>query len=192
MLKALISRRFMPLRIIVLVVVGCLALLGARYRHIDAQHPVTSATPAPELVGDTWLNSNGPVHLSDRKGKVTMVEFWTFACSNCRANLPVYERIQKRFGGDNFSIVSIHTPELKQEFDTNNVKKFVSDSAIAYPVLIDNKYANWDRWKQEFWPAVYLVDKQGNIRQKWVGELNYLGHDGEGEVCAEITRLLAE
>lgn len=190
-LKVFADKRLMAFRATVLLIIGVVLILGARSRKMSALHPSVSATPAPELVGKTWLNSK-PIKLAERRGKVTMVEFWTFACSNCQANLPIYERIWNKFGGPDFTIVSIHTPELPQEYKLENVKAFVREHQISYPVLVDDKYDNWSRWNQEFWPAIYLVDKRGNIREKWMGELNYAGHDGEAEVCRAISSLVAE
>jgi peroxiredoxin len=185
------SSRFMPLRATALLAIGAVVIIAARARHIQDQHPPVTVAPAPELSGD-WLNTPAPITLKQRLGKVTMVEFWTFACSNCQANLAGYERIQHKFAGTGFTILSVHTPELPEEYKVENLKAFLHKKAIDYPVLMDNEYLNWNRWKQEYWPSVYLIDKKGNIREKWVGELSCLGANGEDQLDAWIAGLLKE
>lgn len=137
--------------------------------------PILSAQAAtqkaPELVGKSWLNTDKPISLAGRKGKVTVVEFWTFDCSNCRANLPVYAQWAKKWSSDEVEIIGVHTPELPQERDPKNVAQKVKELGITYPVLIDGKNENWNRWNQRYWPAIYVVDGEGVVREKWEGEL---------------------
>jgi len=90
---------------------------------------------------------------------------------NCQANLPTYEKWQAQFARTGFTIIGIHTPELPEEYKIENVRKFVKEHGIVYPVLMDKDYKNWNRWNQEYWPALYLVDKKGEIREAWFGEL---------------------
>jgi thiol-disulfide isomerase/thioredoxin len=188
----LAARRYMPLRLSVLALIGLGVVLFARARHLSFQEQLVRAVKPPELVGNEWLNTPTPITLKSRMGKVTMVEFWTFACSNCQANLPSYERILRKFTPTGFTILAVHTPELPQEFKTENVKKFVLAHGITYPILLDQKYVNWRRWKQEFWPVIYLLDKQGRVREKWVGELNSMGNNGEAKIEKKIDELEAE
>lgn len=183
------SRKYQMHRAAVLVVVGGVSIMLVRAHTRIDQEPAVRADSARELVGKGWLNTDKPLTLSGRKGKVTMVEFWTFACSNCQANLPTYERWQSRFSPRGFTIIGIHTPELPEEYKTEAVKKFVREHGITYPVLLDSDYANWSRWNQEYWPAIYLIDKKGAIREKWVGEL---GRSGAEKVEAKIEQLLGE
>lgn len=142
----------------------------------------------PELVGKNWLNTDKPIQLRDRKGKVTVVEFWTFACSNCRANLPAYSDWQREFSGKGVAIIGVHTPESDFERDAANVAKFVKRQNIQYPVLLDEDWANWHNWKQQYWPAIYLIDKKGKVRFLWTGELGAQ----EEQVTKKIRDLLNE
>jgi predicted transcriptional regulator len=90
------------------------------------------------------------------------------------------------------AIVGVHTPEFDQERVAASVEKHVKQFGIEYPVVIDNNHKNWDRWNQQFWPAVYVVDKKGKIRWRWEGELNYNHAAGEQKIAQVIEKLLAE
>ena len=157
-------------------------------------NPVTLKSMAPELVGGVWLNTakGAPIKLADRRGKVTIVQFWTFACSNCKANLPGYARWNKQFAAKGVAVIGVHTPELDYERDPKNVARFVKDNGIAYPILIDAKHENWNRWEQQYWPTVYLIDKQGRVRYQWIGELNYNNAGGEAKMARLVEQLLNE
>ena len=182
---------------------GTAAALGALWTvasqpMVRAQNAAQSPV-APELVGGTWLNTaqddkgnNKPLRLADRRGKVTIVEFWTYGCSNCQANLPAYARWQKQFEKRDVQIIGIHTPETQSERDPKNVARFVRDNNITYPVLIDGKSENWRRWGQQYWPTVYLVDKAGRVRANWEGELNWKGAGGEAKMGRFVEALLKE
>lgn len=150
--------------------------------------------PAQELVGGPWLNTRqgAPVTLASRRGKVTVVHFWTYGCINCRHNLPAYARLQKKFAAQNVQIIGVHTPETRGEKATVNVARAIKQHDISYPVLVDGNSANWNRWGQKYWPTVYLIDKQGHVRQHWEGELGYNGADGEAQLSHSIEKLLQE
>lgn len=151
-------------------------------------------TSAPELSGTQWINTPGgkPITLAARHGKVTVVEFWTFGCINCRHNLPSYARWYKQFAAQDVAIIGVHTPETSSEHDPANVARSVHELGIEYPVLLDNDYANWNRWQQQYWPAVYVVDKRGRVRYRWEGELNSGNAGGEAAIAGVIEKLLAE
>ncbi len=155
----------------------------------------TSVAPlAPELVGSGWLNTsdNKPITLASRRGKVTIVEFWTFGCSNCQANLPSYARWNTRFKKQDVTIIGVHTPESDYERDADNVAQRVKELGITYPVLLDPQSQNWNRWKQQYWPTVYVVDKAGRVRATWIGELQSGGRKGEERVARVVEALLKE
>ncbi len=153
-----------------------------------AQNTAVSNT-APELVGKQWFNTGGkPLTLASRQGKVTIVEFWTFGCFNCRNNLPAYARWQKKFAAQGVQIIGVHTPETDSERDPRNVEKFLRDENITYPIITDAAYQNWNRWHQQYWPTVYLVDKAGRVRYRYIGELR----NNEAQVTQYIETLLKE
>jgi len=169
-------------------------LAGFGVLGVFAQRSPLVNRPAPEITGKQWLNldNHERVSLAERKGKVTVVHFWTFACINCRRNLPAYDRWHDRFSPQGVAIVGVHTPELEHEKDFRNVAIETRKLGIKYPVLFDPDYANWNRWRQQYWPTVYLIDKTGKIRAAWIGELNHGGEQGEAKMAAVIEKLLAE
>ena len=183
-----------------LAVVGVIAVAGASaYRLNDRKAVAQNVTDvafkaAPELVGGPWLNTpNGkPISLAARKGKVTVVEFWTFGCSNCRANLPTYAKWHDQFKGKGVEVIGVHTPEFDSEMKVENVKAQIKKLGIDYPILLDNQKANWRKWNQQYWPTVYLIGKDGKIRSKWEGELDYGKATGSAQMTAQIEKLLAE
>ncbi len=165
--------------------------LAAAVCGLAAAQPIPMNERAPELTGKEWINTDGgrPVQLSARKGSVTVVEFWTFGCINCRHNLPAYARWWREFGREGVTIVGVHSPETDSERNSANVRAAVKELGIEYPVLVDGDMENWRRWRQQFWPTVYLVDKQGRVRYRWEGEV---GSQGETEMAALIEKLRKE
>ena len=128
--------------------------------------------PAPEILNETWLNSQ-PQHLTALKGRVVMVEFWTFGCYNCRNVEPYVKQWHKKFAPQGLVVIGVHSPEFDSERDIENVKRYVQEHAITYPVAIDNDFATWKSYNNRYWPAMYLIDKQGVIRYVHIGEGEY-------------------
>lgn len=111
---------------------------------------------------------------------------------NCQRNFPWYRGWQDSFRDQDVTILGIHTPETDEEFDVANVKRATVEAKFAFPVLIDNDKKNWDAWGNSMWPSVYLIDKRGNLRYWWYGELNWQGADGEPRMRQRIEELLKE
>ena len=153
---------------------------------------VTLTTDKPAFF--VWLNvpQDAKLSLSARKGKVTVVHFWTYGCVNCTRNLPFYNEWQKRFSARGLEIIGVHTPETEAERVSANVAKKVKEFGITYPVLIDTYSDNWKTWQQRWWPAIYLVDKRGIVRYAWEGELEYKGAGGNAKMTQLIEALLRE
>jgi peroxiredoxin len=153
----------------------------------------TNPNQAPLFAEGQWLNTKDgkPITLESRKGKPTLVAFWTFACSNCQANIPAYRRLLAKYRSKGVEMISIHTPEIKIEHDVDQVKKHIEKFKIDYPVLIDNDNANWNRWGVNVWPTLFVVDGNGVIYYHWVGELNWQGAGGEAKVGEILDGLLA-
>lgn len=141
--------------------------------------------PAPEIASETWLNSE-PLSLADLKGKVVMVEFWTFGCYNCRNVEPYIKAWHDRYAKQGLVVVAVHAPEFGYERDTENVKRYLEEHGISYAVPIDNDFATWKRFDNHVWPAMYLIDKHGIIRYVHLGEGKYK------ETERKIQSLLAE
>jgi cytochrome c biogenesis protein CcdA/thiol-disulfide isomerase/thioredoxin len=130
--------------------------------------PVPQA--APPLVGIAqWLNSP-PLNLDKLRGHVVLVEFWTFACVNCLHTVPHIERWHRRFQSQGLVVIGVHTPEFAFERDPAQVRAAVARLGISYPVALDNDYATWQAWHNAAWPALYLIDTQGRIVWRHVGE----------------------
>ena len=128
--------------------------------------------PAPALLSETWLNTK-PLQLASLKGKVVMVEFWTYGCHNCRNVEPYIKQWHKQFAPQGLVVIGVHSPEFDSERDIENVKRYVREHEITYPVAIDNDFATWKNYNNRYWPALYLIDKKGVIRYVHVGEGDY-------------------
>ena len=127
---------------------------------------------APDIASQTWLNS-APIHLSDLKGKVVMVEFWTFGCYNCRNVEPHVKEWHRKYAERGFVVIGVHSPEFSYEHDVDEVTRYLKDHDIRFPVPIDNDFSIWNRYGNRYWPAMYLIDKQGVIRYVRIGEGGY-------------------
>ncbi len=128
---------------------------------------------APEFKGiDNWINSQ-PLKISDLKGKVVLVDFWTYTCINCIRTLPYVKDWYNKYKNDGFIVIGVHTPEFSFEKLTDNVTKFAKDNGITYPIAQDNNYGTWQAFNNQYWPAEYLIDKNGKVRNTHFGEGNY-------------------
>lgn len=140
----------------------------------------------PEFQGiDQWFNSP-PLTKADLKGKVVLVDFWTYSCINCLRTLPYLKDWHKKYKAKGLVIVGIHSPEFEFERDPVNVKAAIDKHQILYPVALDNKMQTWAAYKNQAWPAHYFVDAQGKIRHIHYGEGDYQNSE------ATIQKLLME
>jgi peptide-methionine (R)-S-oxide reductase len=133
---------------------------------------VAESAPAPELATGTWINSE-PLTLQSLRGRVVLIEFWTFACYNCRNTLPFVKRWHQRYADKGLTIVGVHSPELPEEKDLANVRREVASLGLRYPVVTDNDYKTWDAYKVSAWPTIFVLDKSGHVRWSHVGEGAY-------------------
>ena len=134
---------------------------------------VDSMAHAPEIVGIShWLNSE-PLTLAQLKGKVVLLDFWTYSCINCVRTLPHVKEWYKEYKDHGFEIIGIHTPEFAFEKSVNNVENAVKKFGITYPVALDNDYQTWQAYGNHYWPAHYLIDQSGLIIKKHFGEGEY-------------------
>lgn len=133
----------------------------------------TAPTPAPPLEGATqWLNS-APLSLPSLRGKVVLVEFWTRECINCLHVLPHTKALYERYKDDGLVVIGVHTPEYDEERDPAGVRAAAARLGIDWPVAIDNDYRIWNAWGNRFWPALYLIDRDGRVVYRQVGEGGY-------------------
>ncbi len=153
----------------------------------------------PELAGATeWINSP-PLTRPSLRGKVVVVDFWTYSCINCLRSIPYVKAWDERYRKDGLVVIGVHAPEFAFEREPANVRKAVADLGIRYPVAIDDDYALWRAFKNNYWPAHYFIDTQGRIRAHHYGEGDYdtseriirqllteAGHPPAGSVMAPI------
>ncbi|KAF1052421.1 MAG: Protein DipZ [Burkholderia gladioli] len=144
------------------------------------------AAAAPELTGiDHWLNGP-PQTLASLRGKVVLVDFWTYTCINCIHTLPHVEAWYEKYRSQGLEVIGVHTPEYPFERSTANVSEAVDRFGLTYPVAQDNAYATWRAYGNQYWPAFYLIDRSGKIVYRHFGEGDY------DQTEAEIAKLLAE
>jgi cytochrome c biogenesis protein CcdA/thiol-disulfide isomerase/thioredoxin len=144
---------------------------------------------APEFTDtERWFNTPGgqPLTMKGLRGKVVLVDFWTYTCVNCIRTLPYLNAWEKRYGKDGLVIVGVHTPEFPFEREADNVEAAISREGIHYPVVQDNEYGTWEAYGNQYWPAEYYVDATGHVRYADFGEGSY------GKKEEVIRQLLAE
>jgi thiol-disulfide isomerase/thioredoxin len=129
--------------------------------------------PAPELNNKVWLNTPAPIHLADLRGKVILLEMWTFDCINCQHTLPALNSWYEEYASQGLVIIGNHYPEFPYEANLENLKNAVKDDEINYPVAQDNEGTTWNAYKNKYWPTMYLIDKKGEIRYVRIGEGGY-------------------
>ena len=131
----------------------------------------------PELSGAiAWLNS-APLTRDSLRGKVVLIDFWTYSCINCLRALPYVEGWAEKYKDAGLVVIGVHTPEFAFEKEPANVEKAVRDLKISYPVAIDSNYMIWQAFHNEYWPAHYFIDGKGRIRHHHFGEGEYEGSE---------------
>jgi cytochrome c biogenesis protein CcdA/thiol-disulfide isomerase/thioredoxin len=144
---------------------------------------------APEFAGIShWLNTPGnrPLTLEGLRGRVVLVDFWTYSCINCIRTLPHLRAWYAAYHRDGLEVVGVHTPEFAFEHVLSNVRSATRDLHVAWPVALDNGYKTWNAYSNEYWPAEYLIDRFGHVRHEHFGEGEY------EQTEADIRTLLAE
>jgi thiol-disulfide isomerase/thioredoxin len=138
---------------------------------IHPRLPVESAMPP--LDGATgWLNSR-PLTAADLRGKVVLIDFWTYTCINWLRQLPYVRAWAEKYGDQGLVVIGVHTPEFAFERDVDNVRRAAKEMRVDYPIAIDSNYAVWSAFTNRYWPALYFVDVQGQIRHHHFGEGEY-------------------
>jgi thiol-disulfide isomerase/thioredoxin len=153
----------------------------------DPAAPFTVAAAqdtAPNFAGiSNWFNS-APLNIADLRGKVVLVDFWTYGCVNCVNTLPHVTELYAKYKDRGLVVIGIHTPEFPFERSASNVQAALKRHGITYPVAQDNDLQTWNAWRNQYWPAQYIVDQSGKI---------VFQHDGEGQyeqLDRTIARLL--
>jgi cytochrome c biogenesis protein CcdA/thiol-disulfide isomerase/thioredoxin len=135
--------------------------------------PLNDYGAAPDFRGvSAWINTPG-LSMAALRGKVVLVDFWTYSCINCLRTVPYIEKWDERYRSKGLVIIGVHTPEFQFEHDLENVRAAVKRLNVRYPVALDNGYDTWDAYGNKYWPADYLVDQTGRVRHIHVGEGDY-------------------
>lgn len=151
----------------------------------NAQTPAADASGLDFDGATRWLNSP-PLSLPALKGKVVLVEFWTRECINCLHVLPHTKALYDRYASDGLVVVGVHTPEYDEEHDVTSLQQVIRTLDIRYPVAMDNDYRIWNSFGNRYWPAIYLIDRDGHVVYRHVGEGDY------DRTEAEVRRLLGK
>lgn len=181
--------------------IGIVLLLGLSLALVPpflGNGPARSATPAqavpaPEFTATSpadWINSP-PLTLADLKGKVVLLDVWTFGCGNCIRSIPWLLDVEARLGPQGLKVIGIHSPEFEHERDGAAVRAKARQFGLTHPIMLDNDFRYWKALNNRYWPAYYLIDREGRIRARFVGET----HKGSGqarEIEGMIERLLVE
>jgi cytochrome c biogenesis protein CcdA/thiol-disulfide isomerase/thioredoxin len=166
---------------------GLLSKLSPQYLKVESKTTqLQDEGPMPSINGAVaWINSK-PLDASSLRGKVVLVDFWTYSCINCLRTLPYVKTWADRYEKNGFVVIGVHAPEFAFEKDTANVQKAVNELGIHYPVAVDSDRNIWRAFSNRYWPAHYLIDKNGRVRSHYFGEGNYQ------ETEQEIQSLLKE
>lgn len=149
--------------------------------------------PLPEFTqtaSEAWVNSP-PLVTEDLRGHVVLIDVWTFDCWNCYRSFPWLHEVEDKYGPEGLKVIGIHSPEFAHEQERPRLEAKVEEFGLEHPVMMDNDFRYWKLLKNRFWPAFYLVDKKGVIRERFIGET----HSGTGQarrIAKSIEKLLAE
>ncbi len=140
---------------------------GIPIGQVSGQSELTSLERA-----DEWLNSP-PLTAADLRGKVVLIDFWTYTCINWLRTLPYIRAWQKKYREQGLVVIGVHAPEFAFEKDVNNVRRAVKEMRIDYPVAVDSEHVIWRAFRNQYWPALYFIDAQGRVRHHYFGEGSY-------------------
>lgn len=147
-------------------------------------------TKSPELAGLTnWMNSEKIESIESLRGKAVLVYFWTYSCINCIRTLPYLQDLQDKYADKGLVILGIHAPEFTFEKKPKNVADALKKYSITYPVALDNDFKTWRNFKNRFWPAKYLVDKNGFVVYKHFGEGKYEETENQVRKALELDNI---
>ncbi|HSU73097.1 MAG TPA: thioredoxin family protein [Candidatus Binatia bacterium] len=172
-------KRAITLVVVLVLVIGAISYLESK----KAAPAQTSSGPliadkqakyplAPDFADGTWFNTQ-PLHIKDLRGKVVLVDFWTYSCINCIRTLPYLTMWDEKYRDAGLVIVGVHTPEFDFEKVPDNVQKAIEKYGIKYPVVQDNDYLTWRAYHNQYWPREFLIDADGFVRHDHIGEGGY-------------------
>ncbi|MES2883235.1 MAG: redoxin domain-containing protein [Pseudomonadota bacterium] len=173
-------------RYIALLFAGASFLLAA----CGASAQPRAAPEFPTRSAEAWINS-APITLASLRGQVVLLDFWTFECWNCYRSFPWLNAVESQYAPRGLKVVGIHTPEFEREKVIASIRAKVREFKISYPVMVDSDHAYWNAMGNRYWPAFYLIDRKGQLRELYVGET----HSGDRQakaIEAAIEALLSE
>ena len=163
--------------------------VAAPLQPVNKLSPVPSPAPDPSrltLDGATgWINSDGPIHLDQLRGKIILLDFWTYCCVNCHHVLPDLAKLEAKYQNQ-LVVIGVHTAKFEAEKDTENIRSKVREYGIQHPVANDANQVIWNRFGARSWPTLTLIDASGQFDKAFAGEGHY------AELESEIARLVAE
>jgi thiol-disulfide isomerase/thioredoxin len=135
--------------------------------------PLSSYGQAPEFTGIVDWENSAPLTMAQLRGKVVVVDFWTYSCINCQRTLPFVAQWDRKYRDQGLVIVGVHSPEFDFEKDLGNIRQAIHQYGVVWPVAVDSNMKTWDAYNNAYWPAFYLVDRSGRIRYVHFGEGEY-------------------
>jgi thiol-disulfide isomerase/thioredoxin len=174
MMRSNFKRRSRALPVLTLAAaVCCIALASTATAQDEEPSSIIGSSPLYSLSGATgWINSK-PLTAKDLKGKVVLVDFWTYSCINCLRSLPYMEGWAEKYKDSGLVVLGVHTPEFDFEKQLPNVQRAVQKFGLTYPVALDSDMTIWNAFHNEYWPAHYFIDAKGKVRFEHFGEGNY-------------------
>lgn len=179
------GKKLLTKRLHLLILLPCILLASAAVYAAKINPP--AAMPEFTQVDEVaWFNSK-PLMSEDLRGKVVLIDVWTYGCWNCYNSFPWLRGVEEKFANQDFTVIGIHTPEFSHEKERKNVLKKIEEFELHHPVMMDNDKAYWRALRNRYWPAYYIVDKKGNIRDAFIGET----HEGDRR-AKKIEKLIAK
>lgn len=173
----------------ILLLAGYCLLNAAPARELSA----AQAAPAPPFThqsAEAWINS-APLTLAELRGRVLLLDVWTYDCWNCYRSFPWLKAMEARLADEAFQVIGVHSPEFEHEKVRSNIVGKVEEFGLEHPIMIDNDFSYWQALHNRYWPAFYIIDKRGRLRAIFVGET----HEGDAQakrIEATIRTLLSE
>ena len=171
------------LYLIILLILGLAASAVVFAAKLNPPATMPEFTQVDEIA---WFNSK-PLKLEDLRGKVVLIDVWTYGCWNCYNSFPWLRGVEEKFADQDFTVIGIHTPEFEREKDPEKVAERIEHFELHHPVMMDNDKAYWRALNNRYWPAYYIVDKKGNIRDAFIGET----HEGDRR-AKKIEKVIAK
>ena len=152
---------------------------------------VSTPIHAPELAPGEWLNSSRPLRLDEWRGRAVLVDIWDFTCLNCLRTLPYLTAWHQAYRDLPVSFLGIHSPEFEREHDRSMIIARAQKFGLHHPIMIDNDMGYWNALNNNYWPAYYLLDKQGRIRYRFYGE-THAGDRQAQTIETAVAQLIGE